>query len=265
MKQISRVIAMLLVAALVNPLFAQAGKQVEPLEDKSLSVAEYEELGIPSIKKKWQLNDYKKAADVITQLKKTPEKLPRYQSKTSGTVFAKFIDTRGMERTIAENSHSVVEQMKLSMELVQCLKAIAMVYTTAAWPKNSLTVEQIELEEPMLAILVKAQTGMKEFFGSLDQSDPQYPAKKKSYGTMQQGYGTVIGGLIVVLADHVTVTPETRKRHVEIMNKYVPDILNLLNDDLRSNYRNRLEKFAGTEKDAHVKKLLDQMVSKVKP
>lgn len=265
MKQTRIAITFMLVMTLVNPLFAQAAKQIQPLEDKSLTVAEYEKLGMPSVKKKWILDDYKKAADIVSQLKKTPEKLPRFQSKTSGPVFAKFIDLNRMEDIIADSSSSSAAQMLISMEMVQCLKGIGMVYTSAAWPKYSLTVEQIELEEPMLAILVKAQVGARDFFESLDQSDSKYEFRKKSYISMQQGYGTVVGGMNVILTDHVYVSPESRKRHAEIMHKYVPDILNLLTDAQRVDYRSRLDKLAVSEKDHHIKKLLDQIVERVKP
>lgn len=264
-KQIKRVITLLLVVAMVNPLFAQTREQIEPLEDKSLTVAEYEKLGMPSIEKKWQLNDYKKAVGVVTQLKTTPERLPRFQSKTSGPVFAKFLDYRGMEEFIAQSANAPVDQLVISMELVQCLKDLGMVYARAAWPKHSLTVEQIELEEPLLILLIKAGVGAKKYFETLDQSDPDYPSKKQSYSTMQQGFGVVVGGMIIMLTDHTYVSPASRKRQAKIMHKYVPDIVNLLTDDQRSKYLNRLEKLAKSEKDAFIKKLLDQIVEKVEP
>jgi hypothetical protein len=265
MNQFIRVIPILLVVAWVDPLFAQTRKQIQPLEDKSLSVAEYEKLGMPSIEKKWQLNDYKKAVDVLTQLKSTPERLPRFQSKTSGPVFAKFLDIRGIEEFIAQSSHETIDQMVISMEVVQCLKGFGMIYARAAWPKHSLTAEQIELQEPVMILLVKAQASSKKYFEALDQSDAEYPAKKQSYASMQRGFGIIVTGMIIMLTDRAFVTPESRIRQAEIMHKYVPDVLNLLTDDQRADYRNRLHKLAGSEQDTHVKKLLDQIVLKVKP
>jgi hypothetical protein len=264
MNQLCRLLVLLIMVLFLGQAQAQTGKYIEPVKDESLTAAEYEKLGMPSIEKAWTANDLQKAAAVIKNLKKTPEKLPRYQSKTSGAVFQKFIDLKETE-AIVQSAKTDVEQMMKHMELMMPVKEIMAVYGSAAWPTRSLTVEQIELGEPLLFHMMKAQKKATAFLATFDPNDETYPVRKQGLEKVQVNLGTMVASTIIILTDHTSVRPETRLRHSSIMRTYVPDILNGLNAKMRTDYRNRLLKFAATEKDSKVKEQLDQLLEKVTP
>jgi len=62
-------------------------------KDYSLSVMEYEKLGMPDPDKSWSVNNYFKAHITLGTLKiYNPKSLPRKQSKKSGTVFSRIVN-----------------------------------------------------------------------------------------------------------------------------------------------------------------------------
>lgn len=76
----------------ISPLpVASSGDWIVP-EDRSLSVSEYQDLGVPSPEKVWSGSDHKVAAELLTAL--DPRHLPRQGSHRSGTIFRRLVESQ---------------------------------------------------------------------------------------------------------------------------------------------------------------------------
>jgi hypothetical protein len=66
-------------------------------KDLSLTVKEYQKLGMPDHNKIWSIQDYTKALTTLSNLRLyNPLSFPRKYSKKSGSVFNRFIDTENL-------------------------------------------------------------------------------------------------------------------------------------------------------------------------
>ncbi len=248
-------------------LIAQDGKsvtvrQIEPLEDHSLTPQEYEKLGMPSFKKDWQPQDYQQALMVLEKLKATPGKLPRLNSPASRAVFARLIDRAGMQ-AVLEKVEPGKEQMMLAANYLKPLSKLQMVYAYAAWPGHSLAVEQVELIEPLLWLSRTAIKESKDFFKTLDPNDPTFPVRKRGFESMNKNLNVVLTGVYVCLGDRVYSKPATRVRLTNIMTTHVPEMLSLLPEDLREDSQRRLEGLISKETDPTVQQAMKTLSSKL--
>lgn len=262
------VISFVLLLGISSGLIAQdtgksvEARQIEPLEDKSLTPEEYEKLGMPSIKTVWQPQSYQQALTVLEKLKATPEKLPRLESPQSGAVFARLIDRAGMQATLEKQAEGK-DRMMMAMNYLQPLSKMQMVYAAAAWPKHSLAREQVELIEPLLAITSMAMKESNDFYKTLDPNDSTYPVRKRGFESMHKNLSTMLTGIYVCLGDKVFSKPATRVRLTNIMTMYVPKILSLLPAEQRSDSQNRLESLISKETDPAVRQAMKALSSKL--
>lgn len=266
MKHYGLIALFFLLACTHAAAFAQSktvvGKPVDPLEDKSLTTEEYYRLGMPPVERRWTREDLQKAVAVLTKLKPTPEKLPRFQSPQSGEVFAKLLD-REAAKLVMENGQSPPEQIVEINGYLQPIAGALQIYAMAAWPRRSLAVEQVELAEPMLFLVVHVIREANLFQKSLDPSDPTYRTRQQGFDKMRSGMGQVVVGLLVSMGDKVYSQPATRVRLAGILKEYLPAILAELPDTLQRDYRGRIVRLAERETDSQVKDVLDAMLSKI--
>ncbi|HQR07649.1 MAG TPA: hypothetical protein PLN21_12550 [Gemmatales bacterium] len=237
-------------------------RQVEPLEDKSLTPEEYQRLGMPSVKKDWDGKNYLQALSVLEKLKTTPEKLPRHESSKSGQVFARLSDRAGMQAAL-EKLEPGKERMMEAMNYLQSQSKMLMLYSVAAWPRRSLVVEQIELTEPLLYIATLAMKESQEFYKTLDPNDPTFSVRKRGFENMHKNMSSMLTGVYVCLGDRVYCKPATRVRLTNIMSTYVPNILSLLPAELREDSQRRLEALISKETDPTVQQAMKGLSSKL--
>lgn len=84
-----------LLTTLVLPalLFLSAGAIAQPV-DESYSMESYRSLGVPPADKVWGSEEYRMAVEVLLQ--EPARALPRFESKRSGTMFARIIATENL-------------------------------------------------------------------------------------------------------------------------------------------------------------------------
>jgi hypothetical protein len=234
------------------------GKPVDPLEDKSLTTEEYYRLGMPPVERRWTKEDLQKAMAVLTKLKATPEKLPRFQSPQSGEVFAKLLD-REAAKLVMENGQSPTEQLVEINGYLQPVAAALQLYALAAWPRRSLAVEQVELAEPLLFMVVHAIREANLFQKSLDPSDPTFRTRQQGFDKMRNGMGQVTLGMFISMGDKVYTQPATRVRLAGILKQYLPAILAELPENVQRDYKGRIARLAERETDEKVKSVLEEL------
>lgn len=73
--------------------FGDARARTQEPADRSLTVAEYEALGIPATDHRWSADELGTAVSLLARLaEKHPEQLPRYESARSGPVFHRLVE-----------------------------------------------------------------------------------------------------------------------------------------------------------------------------
>ncbi len=113
-------------------LLLVACKRPGPTLDDSLTVAEYVQRGMPAPDKPWTGADRRNAAGIIADMiRLEPNKLPRYGSPNSGTLFAKFVERNALERCERGNQQ-VDEQMSCLLDLGEPLQTVTSAYVRAA-------------------------------------------------------------------------------------------------------------------------------------
>lgn len=89
-------------------------------DDRSLTLAEYEEAGVPSIKARWGLTEYEQAAKALLAIaQKDASNLPRENSPRSGKLLKHLFDTNNFPKpadakTLEQTEAALVELRELS-------------------------------------------------------------------------------------------------------------------------------------------------------
>ena len=171
--------------------------------DKSLTPAEYVQLGMPPPDREWAPDDMAKAANVLAKLcQDTPAKLPRYQSPRSGAVFARITSDEN-RRFFANDSPptDVSAKTGLALAYFKAIQQIMQLYLARNLIDNAATEESIELSGCVLRMPPTFQPLVERFFAAQDPKDPTYPVRKKGFEELPNSYATMLKGAFIMFGD----------------------------------------------------------------
>ncbi|MFY0529913.1 hypothetical protein ACN28I_44355 [Archangium gephyra] len=144
----------LLLAACATPTATSEGKAPGPspvsqpappaVEDRSLGLEQYVELGVPSAEGSWDGEDYVLAAQALAAIaQKNPAELPRYQSTRSGPLFARLTAFENVD-AIEKLEVAPLARVQLAGSVMEPVSQILMLYIGAN-ENGSFSTEMIEL------------------------------------------------------------------------------------------------------------------------
>jgi hypothetical protein len=114
-------------------------------KDYSLSIEEYQELGIPNPTRVWDPKDITNAGNALTELKwKNPYALPRKDSEKSGMLFRRMISLDNMT-FLQDESNALNEKAYQILEFLSVFEGWIKLYNNPLWKKPYYHRELIEI------------------------------------------------------------------------------------------------------------------------
>lgn len=235
----------------------------EPPTDKSLTLEEYIQLGVPAHDRIWSGNDMVQAAKTLVKIaQKGAGHLPRYQSEKSGEMF---------ERLTADDNLDMSRNPSTPMDLrfpdtlnyMQSINQIFKLYLAAFNQHKVGDSELVELTGAILRVSVVMIKVINEFVPTLDSNDPTYPVRMDALKRIKNSMALVVTGNLQILSESHTYRPSELKRLLGYMQNTYPDILPMLPKDSRSKVLVRLRSFLSDPKMQYLKPELTTFVTTV--
>lgn len=159
-------------------------------KDLSLTVKEYQALGMPDPDKIWATQDYLKAHGTLSNLRmKDPLAFPRKHSRKSGSVFRRIINKENLTY-INDTTFSLRDRALEIMNFSSLLNNLSYMYTDNIKSEQNYKEELIDIDIFELYVREKM----------LDLAGQIMNSKKQSDIIMQSGTGSVISGYVVLIS-----------------------------------------------------------------
>ncbi len=148
--------------------------------DYSLSLEEYEEMGIPDPKKVWGITEIGIAIDVFSGMKwDKPYNLPRKGSKRSGVLFDRMISLENMQ-FLHNDTVKLRDKALLSLQFLQVFEKWKDVYTHPMWKRQyyhrelvDININEIRVTETMVDLTKQVMASNDPADVMLQQGVPQ--------------------------------------------------------------------------------------------
>jgi hypothetical protein len=213
----------------------------EDLEDRSLTTDQYVKLGLPKCDRPWSSADMSRAAKVLTEIaKRDPRELPRYESATSGKVFARITSDENLD-SIRKKSWPVSVRTGFALQYLHAAASIGKLYGAAAIEQKAASDEMTEILGLTLRIAVTLKDLSDEVLPTLDEKDPTYAVRVKGLKQMTAGLGPVLQGLMTQALTTKKLKPETQTRMLEYLDKTLPSLVKVLPAKAREDVREKLK------------------------
>jgi hypothetical protein len=196
-------------------LLIGCSKKSNDLPAEAWGVADYTAAGLPAPDHTWTLAELAGASKLLVEIGAShPERLPRFDGKLSGVVFARFIEAASADPTMP-----IDQRVGVHANRYQAINAFSKAYV-----KNALAApsrEWIELMGALLREAVAIESVTDAFFASLGPDDPTRDTRVAGMAKMRLGWaGMLTGGFLV--ADNLTVPEPDRIALVHHMTQSLP-------------------------------------------
>lgn len=172
---------------LVALLACGSSKSANDLPPEAWGVEDYAKAGIPAIDHAWTIDEHEAAAAALVKAAEGhPERLPRLQGAKSGPVFARIVEARGDDEFVAHARR---------FEAGNQISKLYMVNEMAA-----VNAEYLAIMGAMLREAAMLETGGEAFLASFGD-DPSVPARRDGLRKMRSGWGQMLLGGVMILAD----------------------------------------------------------------
>ena len=214
-----------------------------PPSDKSLTLDQYIEIGMPAHDRIWGGDDMKRAADVLAVIAlNNPNNLPRYQSQNSGEAF---------DRLNADENLNLYRNRSLPLEMrfydalnhIESSNQIFNIYLVAFNQRAVGDSELVDMSGSLLRMSVVMLQLVNEFLPTLDKEDPTYPVRMNGLQQMKSGLASVVAGNMQTLTESHAFRTSELKRLIGYMKDTFPDILPELSASSRTESMIRLRSF----------------------
>jgi hypothetical protein len=235
------------------------------LPDKSLSVAEYVRLGMPSPDKVWSESEMRSAKKVIDSLAtENPSQLPRYDSERSGSVFAR-ITARDNSEIYRDRSIPIQTRLSRFGDYREDLSSIWKKYTFALGGSHVDDIDHVELTGAVLRAIVLGDDQADEFLATFEKTDPTYPVRLDGLTKMRRSYGTILNGALVMLASTDKCRPFASARLLSHLQESAPVLLSRLAPEIRSQLIDRLKRIQSDPSRKELHPEIDDFLNKIAP
>jgi hypothetical protein len=200
----------------------------EPSPDHSLTLRQYQALGMPTLDHPWTAKDYAQAVSSLEAVRKEdPLQLPRRGSPTSGDLFAQLCFGDGQPP--ASNSANALERATGSAERIQTLLPIVQIYEAAAKQGHQFHSEMVFLMCRMLEEGSLMSSAIDAYIQEAGKKDPvvaqlRQTESQRIAGTVQmlKGVSQMIKGL------QTTGDAQLRHELAQSLDQALPGMSDLL-------------------------------------
>jgi hypothetical protein len=242
-----------------QPKEAGAPRNIVVAEDRSLTPAAYMARGLPALDGNWSPRDYETASRVLADIAKDdPRKLPRYKSKTSGTVFERVLAIHNIE-LVTKQTSPIGDRFRLLDGVLAASKKLILAYATSSSTTGVYDTEELLLAGSLLRVALLATRLAKEFRASLPADDPLREKRQKGFDQMKLGFSQVVDGALGMLSERQRYRRSECIHLVKALQEVLPQILSDLPPVSQNEVPSRIQALARDETDAALKKELENL------
>jgi hypothetical protein len=208
-------------------------RSVNDLPAETWTVADYTKAGVPAPDHAWSLDELQQAVNALaTATQGHRERLPHQDGTMSGPVFAKLVEATPVDGTVSERfgAHGA------RYEAMNQLSKLYMVDATAA-----VTPEWLALIGNVLQESAALQVDVAEFLASFGPDDPKHDVRVDGVATMRRGWGQMLEGGLMMLAD-LRVAMPVRVRFARVLRRVFPVLIPALLPEQQTAIQGRLKK-----------------------
>lgn len=221
-------------------------------DDRSLSLDEYIQSGVPASDRPWSGEDMARAADRLMALARQDQgKLPRFASKRSGELFARITARKNLD-LYRNRSLPLAARLPDALKYTESLNQMAKTYLSSFLKGATGGGEVIELLGAELRLMVVLMESIDEFLPTIPKDDPNYAVRMGGLRQMKEGLATVVMGSLQTLTEKDTYRADERLKLLGYMKETIPAILPRLLPGTRKEF---LQRVLGMAKDANLREL----------
>lgn len=193
--------------------------------DHSLSLEEYQELGIPDYNRVWNMEDYSNAFFVLNTLKFTNTKaLPSRDSEKSGVLFSRMISLENLS-FLQDETLPLWARADMIKWFVNTLMELKVVYTVVGTERQYYTPELMDIDIFRVSVAhLMLDLGLR----INESDDPSDVGMQSDYPYIQKMYVDILVELL---------------KEQQLTSKYPGQTLELLADSLSSSVKRNMEWF----------------------
>jgi hypothetical protein len=227
------------------------------VEDRSLGLEQYVELGVPSAEGSWDGEDYVLAAQALAAIaQKNPAELPRYRSTRSGPLFARLTAFENVD-AIEKLEVAPLARVQLAGSVMEPVSQILMLYIGAN-ESGSFATEMIELQ----SFITHAAAEMMEAIDRVPVSGIRNrEAFESGMAQIRTGVGSVVLGALTTLSERKVYSDEDRLRFLGTLKQDLPRLVPQLASTAQKEVPARLETLLADEPSPEVKRELEALRS----
>lgn len=219
--------------------------------DPSLADLDYVKFGMPATDRPWTGEDYSAASNALAKACRVDDALPRWHSRKSGDLFNRLVSEKNLE-AIQSKSLSASQRISLGVEFMPPAKAVLLLYIARSGTAP-LDREVVEMLGFQLHVMARIVENMDDAVASWDPRDPTYVTRVQGIEQARSGLAEVVFGTLSVLGDLNRISPASRARLCELLQKTLPTLQPQLPEGPWKELPLRLAPLADAETDAGVK------------
>ncbi len=233
-------------------------------EDRSLSVEEYAQLGLPGVDHTWTTDERTKAVQVLTDLaKKNPAQLPRYNSNRSGAVFARLLAREVVEQ-LRDARLPPPTRSAMAISYFDFLEGIHKAYLAAFQDRLIGGSEKVEFVIHFSHLWAYEVETFQLLMREVSTDHPKFGELKVGMTQLKLRLATDLHPAYEGIADTKMVAVEDRSRLVDAGQKTLPVIVSYLMPENQKEVLRKLDDMNGDPKLSDLQPALGKLRDAVK-
>jgi hypothetical protein len=210
--------------------------------DPSLTVAEYQQKGVPAPERFWTSRDYEAVFQALKKIKsEQPGALPRKASKRSGPVFRRLVSLQNIEHLQQENLPLNV-RLGESLGILSQYNQIYFLYVDLRPNgKQPYGAETLELALYYGHLFELVLTTAEKFIATLPEQQKAEPARRNGWNQMKSGLGTGVSGMLTMLNERDQYDGRDLDDFATRLPAVVPPIWKWIDESVRREILTKIE------------------------
>lgn len=240
---------------------AFASAQAAPsATDRSLTVRDYMDRGMPAPDRAWNPTDYTTASEVLGKL--TPDQLPRSDSSRSAPFMNRIVNPENLELCTGVDAPRVT-RMNMCGAYMKSVLGVANLYLAAMQRDHGYDDDTLDLTSLILRVAPVVAHDADEMLPTLDKDDPNYATRMDGYAKMKHGFASMMeGSLISLTTERNLYSDAARTRLAAVVGDCFTRMSSFLEPLTRSEIEQKLRKIAQTDPSPDVRGALAAFAQK---
>lgn len=188
--------------ALALVVLIACSSKTNELAPETWGTDDYVKAGVPASDHVWSLDEHEAAAVALATLSTGHrERLPHQAGARSGAVFARMIERADITDVLPDPPTAFLFHMRR----YEAANAMSKLYIVDAY--QAVTAEYLALVNVILLETVELDRGTDRFLASFGADDPKREARLGGVRKMHQGWGGMLLGGVLILADRRVPEP----------------------------------------------------------